>query len=150
MPYDEINKQMRPVPSFYSPSPPNRYLLMMRVTFLQCVPRDGDQDDDGRSLIVVLSWLICSRWWGGNSGRHEAQDLKYTRKAGRYDEGRLPHGFKRWKTDLLSGQPILMVERLGGVRRAARVKPNLRHGEFFCSTRDEIFCSFPQPANSHE
>jgi hypothetical protein len=34
-----------------------------------------------------------------------------------------------------------MVEGLGGVRRAARVKPNLRHGEFLLppgSTRDEI------------
>jgi hypothetical protein len=59
-----------------------------------------------------------------------------------YDEGRLPYGFKRRKTNLLSGQPILMVERLGGVRRAARVKPNLRHGEFLLppgSTLDGIF-----------
>jgi hypothetical protein len=35
-----------------------------------------------------------------------------------------------------------MVEGLGGVRRAAQVKPNLRHGEFLLppgSTRDEIF-----------
>jgi hypothetical protein len=41
---------------------------------------------------------------------------------------------------LSSQQPILMVEGLGGVRRAARVKPSLGHGEFFCSTRHEIFC----------
>jgi hypothetical protein len=55
----------------------------------------------------------------------------------------LPDGFKRRKTNFLSGQPILMVERLGGVRRAARVKPNRRHGEFLLppgSTLDEIFC----------
>jgi hypothetical protein len=63
-------------------------------------------------------------------GWGESQDGWCTRKGGRYDAGRLTYGFKRRKTNFLSGQPILMVERLGGVRRAARVKPNLRHGEF--------------------
>jgi hypothetical protein len=79
-------------------------------------------------------------------GCGESQDGWCTRKAGRYDEGRLPYGFKRRKTNFLSGQPILMVERLGGVRRAARVKPNLRHGEFLLppgSTLDErLFFDF--------
>jgi hypothetical protein len=67
------------------------------------------------------------------------------RKPCRYDVRRLPDGFKRRKTNFLSGQPILMVERLGGVRRAARVKPNLRHGEFLLppgSTLDGIFFCF--------
>jgi hypothetical protein len=75
-------------------------------------------------------------------GWGESQDGWCARNAGRYDEGRLPYGFKRRKTNLSSGQPILMVERLGGVRGAARVKPNLRHGEFLLppgSTLDGIF-----------